>query len=471
MSARARRPRLPHTDVLVLVSVAEFILTVDLSIVNVALPAIHDELGFGIGSLPWVVNGYTVAFAGFLLLGGRLADLFDRRRVFLGALGAFTVASLLCGLAGDPVTLVAARIVQGLAAGVLAPTTLSIVTGTYRSEEHRRRALSAWTAVAIGGGAVGGLLGGVLTGLATWRAVFFVNVPVGAVLLAFAAARLPKGAGTAGRRRVDVLGALTATSGLTALVWAFSRSDQAGWTSAEVLGGLAAGAVLLGIFAWVEANVARAPLVPFAIFGSRTLLAGNLLSFLSFVPVMATWYVLTLYLQGLRGFTPVQTGLIFLPVSLAVIGGSQASFRLIRRIPAPHLVLGGGVLAAAGLTGFLGLTVTTSMVWVVAASTVTMAGGGLMFAPITVAATSPAEPEQEGLASGLLNTSRQLGGAVGLAVLSSVAAHVGDGPRAGNASAVSDGYATALFAGAVVFLVTTVLGELLLPKRPAASPQ
>jgi EmrB/QacA subfamily drug resistance transporter len=450
-------------------AVAEFMLTLDLSIVNVALPAIRGDLGFSQSSLQWVVNGYALTFAGFLLLGGRAADLFGGRRVFLGALSVFSVASLACGLATEQAALVAARVVQGLSAGVLAPATLSILTATYRQPEARNRALAIWTAVAIGGGAVGGLLGGVLTSALSWRWIFFVNVPVGASLLALAVSRLPRTDMGRARHQLDIAGAVTVTGGLTALVWGLIRSDEAGWGSAEVMGAFALAAAVLGAFVLLETQVVREPLLPFSVFRSRLLSAGNLLSFLSFVPVMATWFFLTLYLQGVRGYTPIQAGLLFLPISLAVVGGSQMSFRVISRVDARTLFLAGGLIAAAGLAWLGRLAVETDPLWVLLPASLAMAGGGLMFAPITVAATSGVAPEQGGLASGLLNTSRQIGGALGLAVLGTIAAaHTGAQAGEGQAAALSAGYATALLVGAGIFVATALVGALALPARLGA---
>jgi EmrB/QacA subfamily drug resistance transporter len=449
MSALATRHGHAAVGVLPLLAVAELMLTLDLSIVNVALPAIRSDLGFSQSSLQWVVNGYALTFAGFLLLGGRAADLFGGKRVFLGALGVFTVASLACGLATEAVTLVAARVVQGLSAGVLAPATLSMLTTTYREPDARQRALAIWTAAAIGGASVGGLLGGVLTGALSWRWIFFVNVPVGASLVALAAQRLPRTDVDWAAHELDVAGAVTVTGGLTALVWALIRSGEAGWGSAEVVGGLTVAAALLGLFVLLETRVARAPLVPFSVFRSRLLSAGNLLSFLSFVPVMATWFFLTLYLQGVKGYTPSETGLLFLPMSLAVAGGSQVSFRVVSRFDARALFLSGGLIAAAGMAWLGRLAAGTDPVWVIVPASVAMAGGGLMFAPITVAATSGVAPEQGGLASGLLNTTRQIGGAFGLAVLGTIAADAG--------------YATALDVGAATFVATAAAGAIALP--------
>jgi EmrB/QacA subfamily drug resistance transporter len=468
MTVTVTRQRMPQVGVLMLVAAAEFLLTVDLSIVNVALPAIHN-LGFGAYSLPWVVTGYALPFGGLLLLGGRAADLFGGRRIFCGALLGFTVASLACALAPGPAALITARVVQGMSAGVLAPTTLSILTGTYRESEQRRRALAIWTAVAIGGGAVGGLAGGLLTAALSWRWIFLVNVPIGAVLLGYALHRLPRESGPSTRGPLDLAGAVTATGGLTALVWALARVEVLGWGSPQVLGaGLAAG-LLLAAFVLIETRLAPAPLVPRSVFAPRSLAAANLLSFLSFIPVMATWYLLSVHLQGIRGHTPAEAGLWFLPLSLAVIGGAQLGFRLLPGMDARGLFVAGALIGAAGLAWLGQLAAGAPVSWLIVAATVTMAGSGLISAPITDAATSGVAPEHGGLASGLLNTTRQIGGALGLALLGTLAARnaAGDGPQ--HLAATATGVATAFTAGAVVLLATAAIGALALPGRLAPS--
>jgi EmrB/QacA subfamily drug resistance transporter len=464
MSRPGTRLGMPQVGILALLAAAEFMLTLDLAIVNVALPTIRDDLGFSQSSLQWVVNGYALTFAGFLLLGGRAADLFGGRRVFLGALGVFSLASLACGLATGESVLVAARVVQGLSAGVLAPATLSILTATYRESKARNQALAIWTGVAIGGGAAGGLLGGVLTAGLSWRSIFLVNVPIGFVLVALAARRLPADAAGTSRARLDIAGAVTVTGGITALAWGLIRTEEAGWASGEVLAGFAAAAALLAAFVLLETRV-RSPLVPFTVFRSRLVSAGNLLSFLSFVPVIATWYLLTLYLQSVRDHGPMQTGLLFLPLAIAVIAGSQVSFRLISRLDARALFLGGGLLAAVGLAWLGRLTADTGLVWIILPASVSMIGGGLMFAPIMVAGTSDVGPEQGGLASGLLNTTRQIGGGLGLAVLGTIAAHTAADAGGSQVDMLSAGYATALDVGAGIYLVTAIVGTLLLPGR------
>jgi EmrB/QacA subfamily drug resistance transporter len=471
MLGQPRRRWAPKVGLLAVLAVAEFMLTLDLSIVNVGLPAIRDDLGFTRTSLPWVINAYALAFGGFLLLGGRAADLVGGRTVFLGALSGFTLASLACGLAQDPGPIVVARAVQGLSAGVLSPATLSILTATYDEPSERNRALSIWTAVAIGGGAIGGLVGGVITDVLSWRWIFLVNVPVGALLFVLALTRLPRSHTAAGLRHLDVGGAITATAGLTAVVWALMRTDATGWGSGDVIGGFVAAAALLTTFVVIETRMARAPLVPFAVFRSRLLWAGNLMSFLSFVPVMATWYFLSLYLQGVRGYTPTEAGTIFLPISIAVIAGSQISFRILPRTDARILFGLGGLTAAAGMAWLGRLASGTDIAGVMAPACLAMIGGGLMFAPITVAATAGASPDQGGLASGLLNTTRQVGGALGLAILGTIAAASAT-TREGlsQPSALTDGYATAFTVGATIFLATAIAGVLALPSGLDATP-
>jgi EmrB/QacA subfamily drug resistance transporter len=455
--------RFPRPRLLVLLAVAEFMLTLDLSIVNVALPAIRDDLGFDTASLQWVINAYAVTFAGFLLMGGRAADLLGGRRVFLSAVAVFDLASFACGMAPNVPFLVAARAVQGLSAGVLAPTTLSVLTATYEQPDVRSRALSVWSAVAIGGGAAGGLLGGVLISALSWRWVFFINVPVGLWLWAAGRRHVPARSWAAPGERLDVIGAITATGGIFALVWALAQSSAVGWAAGPVLGAFVLAGALLTMFALVEARLARSPLVPLSVFSSRPIWAGNLLSFLSFVPVTATWFILTVYLQRIRELSPLQTGALFIPLSLAVIAGSQAGFHALRTVSARTLLLTGGLTAAVGLGWLAHLTTNTPLTWLIVPGSMTMVGGGLMFAPVTAAATSAA-PEHSGLASGLLNATRQIGGALGLALLTSIAAGA-TGSDHRSPVALTSGYAAALIAGAAVFAGTALGGALVLPRR------
>lgn len=452
---------MPGPGLLAVLAVAEFMLTLDLSIVNVAVPAIGASLRLDTSSLQWVVNGYALTFAGFLLLGGRAADVFGGRRVFLAALTCFSLASLASGLASDGPVLLVFRTLQGMAAGLLAPATLSSLILAYRDSDTRNRALAVWTAVAIGGGVAGGLIGGVLTSMLSWRWIFFVNVPVGAALLAAASWRLRLPRPAAAPARLDVPGAVTVTGGLTVLVWTLMQAGETGWGSAEVIVGVLLAAMLLAAFMLIEARLMTAPLVPLSVVRARPVWVGNLVSVLSFMPVPATWFLLTLYLQNVRHYGPLGTGLMFLPLSAAVIVGMQASFGLLLRFGQRTVLLTGGLCAAAGLCWLARLTPGTGLAWVITPAAIAMAGGGLMTAPATVAATSTA-PEHEGLASGLLNTSRQAGGALGLALLGTIA---GASRSAAPPAVLTVGYAHALDAGALVYLLTAIAGAIALPGR------
>jgi EmrB/QacA subfamily drug resistance transporter len=463
---KAQASRLFLPGVLGILAVAEFMLTLDLSIVNVAMPAVRADLGFSQESLLWVVNGYALSFGGFLLLGGRAADFFGGRRVFLSALTAFSLASLACALAPSQAALISARVIQGLSAGLLSPATLSLLTETYHEPSQRNRALSVWTAVAIGGGAVGALLGGVVVDVLSWRWIFFVNVPIGGLLVVLGTRVLARRTDEKARQQLDVGGAIAATTALMVLSWALIRSGDVGWHSGQVIAGLAGAAALLAGFVVIETRVARAPLVPFVVFRSRLLSVSNVLSFLSFVPVMAAWFFLTLYVQGVRGNSPTAAGLLFVPMALAVVGGSQISFRAISRLDSRLLFSGGGLAAAAGMAWLGSLSAETTMAFVILPACIVMAGGGLMFAPITVAATSGAASDQGGLASGLLNTTRQIGGALGLAILGTIAsAHTTRHISEGLPVAQSGGYATAFTVAAAIFVATAIVGAAWLPAQ------
>jgi EmrB/QacA subfamily drug resistance transporter len=460
------RTRVPA--VLGVVAVAEFMLVLDVSIVNVALPALGHELSLGAGTLEWAVTGYALTFGGFLLLGGRAADVFGARRVFLAALGGFTVASLACGLAGDGLSLIAGRLAQGTCAGLLSPATLSLLTSTYRAPAERNHALSVWTAVAIGGGAVGALVGGALTDVVSWRAIFFVNVPIAGGVILAARSCLP--APPAARRRgtLDVRGAVASTGAVCALVCALSRAPVAGWGWPEVPAELSLAVVLGGVFVAVERS-ATAPLLPSAVFRSRLLRLGNLLSFLSFVPVLPTWFLLTLYLQDERHLTALEAGLVFAPLSAAVIVGSQVGFWLIGHRDTRLPLLAGGLAAAGGLAWLGRSSGHTALAAVIAPTALSMMGGGLMLAPITAAATTGVPARLGGLASGLLNTTRQLGGAVGLAVLGGLATAgapaAAGGPAGTGPGGLGPGFGVALSAGAAIALLTGVAGAALMPAR------
>ena len=407
--------------ILALACVAQFMVVLDVSIVNVALPQIGRELHFSSTGLQWVVNAYVLTFAGFLLLGGRAADLFGRKRVFLAGLAVFSLASLAGGLAQTSAQLTIARAVQGLGGAILSPATLTIITTTFTDGRSRTRAIGIWSSVAGAGGATGAVFGGILTGYLNWRWVLFVNVPIGAAAIALSAVIL-----TEARRpssgKLDIAGAVTATGGLALLVYAIVSTDTHPWGSARTIGLLAGAAALLAVFVFIEARVASGPLVPLSVFKSRSLTAANLTMLLLGACFFSMWYFLTLYLQDVHGYGPLKAGLLFLPMGLAIVAGAQASIRLIERF-GPQRVLMAGLLLVVG--GFLWLAhITASSTYlagVFPGALCTSFGVGLSFTPLAQTATSGVPIQLAGLASGLLNTSRQVGGSIGLAALATVA--------------------------------------------------
>lgn len=458
---------------LLLCCLAQFMVILDVSIVNVALPSIRRDLGFAAADLQWVVNAYTLAFSGFLLLGGRAADLLGRREVFVGGLLLFALASLLGGFAQTDGQLVAARAAQGLGGAIVAPSTLSILTTTFTEGGERNRALGLWGAMGGVGGATGALLGGVLTDLLSWRWILFINVPVG-TLVALAALRVvAAGARDRGaRKHFDLAGALTVTAGLVVLVYGIVETERHGWTSARTLLTLLVGATLLGAFLVIEARVAARPLVPLRIFGSRALSGANVVVFFMGAAAFAMWYFVSLYLQQVLGLSPIEAGLAFLPMTGAIIVCSQVASRLVTRMgPGRVLTIGMASLGA----GMLWLSqVSAGGSWagdVLAPSILTAAGIGCSFVPVTIAATSGVDGPEAGLASGLVNTSRQVGGSIGLALLATLAtqrsAEVGGAP----AEALTAGFDRAFVVGACFALAGAAVSLLVLARPGARTPR
>jgi len=440
---------------------AQFMVVLDISIVNVALPAMRVGLGLSQSGQQWVVNAYTLTFAGLLLLGGRAADLLGRRRVFIAGLGAFTACSLVGGLAQSGAWLIAARAAQGAGGAVLAPATLSLLTTRFVDPAERRRALGAWSATAAGGAAIGVLLGGVLTDLAGWRSVLFVNVPIGVLLIAGALAALPKSPATTERRRLDIAGAFTATAGLSALVYGVVNTSDHPWGSAGTVAGLAAGAALLVLFVAIEGRFARDPLMPLAIFRLRSLSVANGIAMTAGVGLFGMYFFLSLYLQEVNRYSPLKAGLAFLPSGLALFAGALAAARLVARIGARCQLGAGLVVAAAGLLWMSGASAGSGYFsHVLGPAVLVGAGFGLSFVPMTMAAMAGVPARDAGLASGILNTSRQVGGAVGLAVLATIAASASQGHGAApTALAVSltTGYDRAFLVAAAVLLAGAAL--------------
>jgi len=449
---RARPRHAPDGVVLALACVAQFMVVLDVSIVTVALPSIGRDLHYSPAGLQWVVNAYVLTFAGFLLLGGRAADLFGRRRVYLLGLGLFTVASLAGGLATDSAWLTAARAVQGVAGAVLSPATLTIIITTF-SGDRRARALGLWSAVAGAGGVAGAILGGVLTSALSWRWVLFVNIPIGVAAIAAALVWLAESPDTGRdgtRPRLDVGGAIAVTAGLGALVYAIVGTQTHPWGSAWTLSLLGAAAVLLAAFAVIELRLVAAPLMPFGLLRSRSLSGANAVMFLIGAAFFSMWYFLSLYLQNVLGYSALRTGLAFLPMGVSIIVGAQASSRLLPRTGVRPLLQAGTLLAAGGFA-WLSAVTPHAVYWdhVFGPGCLIALALGLLFTPLAAAGTAGVSPGEAGLASGVLNTSRQVGGSLGLAVLATVATDrshavlAAAGPAAPLAAGLSDGYSRA----------------------------
>jgi EmrB/QacA subfamily drug resistance transporter len=453
--------------------VAQFMVVLDVTIVNVALPQMRHDLGLSVNSQQWVVNAYTLTFAGFLMLGGRAADLFGRRRIFLLGLLVFTVCSLVGGVAQSPGWLIAARAAQGLGGAVLAPATLSLLTSRFTDPHARRRALGAWATTAASGAAVGVLAGGVLTDLLNWRWVLFVNVPIGIAVLVLAILSLSESRLGRSGERLDVLGATTVTLGLAAIVYGIVGTDTHPWGSARTIGVLAAGAVLLAAFAVIETRLAAEPLVPFSIFKMRSLSVANGVAVAIGMALFGAYFFLSLYLQQVAGYSPLRAGLAFLPVGLSTFVGALIGTRIVHHIGYRRQLVLGPALSAAGLI-WMATTLEAGDAYlphVFGPLVLFGLGVGLSFVPMTLAATHGMPPHQAGLASGLINTTRQVGGAVGLAVMATFASSVTRGQHPtgaqSTASALTAGYDRAfLIAG-----LALVVGVLLAMALPSAARQ
>jgi EmrB/QacA subfamily drug resistance transporter len=416
----ARHPHLRAT--LILSCLAQFMVILDVSVVNVALPAIRHGLGFSEQDLQWVVNAYTVTFAGFLLLGGRAADLLGRRRVFVSGLVLFALASLAGGLAQSQATLIAARAIQGLGGAVIAPASLSILTTTFEEGAARNRAVGIWGAMGGAGGAAGVLLGGVITDLLGWRWILFINVPIGLIAALLAERFIFEGRNAAADRDFDLAGALTATVGLSLLVLGIVRTDVTGWGDASTIGLIAAGVALLFAFVVIEGRIAKAPLMPLRIWHSRTLSAANLVVLLVGGATFGMWFFASLYLQEVLGYSPIKAGLAFLPMTLCIVAGSVLASRAVIRFGAKRLLVTGMFFQTVGLVLFTGIAPGgTYLSDFIAPSLFVAVGIGLAFVPATICAVAGVEPREAGLASGLVNTSRLFGGALGLAILAAIA--------------------------------------------------
>jgi EmrB/QacA subfamily drug resistance transporter len=413
----------PHLRAtLALACLAQFMVILDVSVVNVALPSIRGALHFSEQDLQWVVNAYTVTFAGFLLLGGRAADLLGRRRVFVAGLTLFALASLAGGFADSRVLLIAARAAQGLGGAIIAPASLSILTTTFEEGAARNRAVGIWGAMGGAGGAAGVLLGGIITDLLTWRWILFINVPIGLTAAVLAQRYIVAGRAEEPERNFDLAGAVSATLGLSVLVLGIVRTDVTGWGSIPTLALMAAGLVLLVAFLAIEGRFAKSPLMPLRIYASRTLRASNVVVFMLGAATFAMWFFLSLYLQQVRGYSPLRAGLAFLPMTLSIVVASTLASRGVTRVGAKPLLVAGMSLLALGLLLFTQLSPDGSYLGeILVPSLLCAVGMGLAFVPVTIAAVSGVASNEAGLASGLVNTSRLFGGALGLAILAALA--------------------------------------------------
>ena len=413
-------PRLTAT--LILACLAQFMVVLDVSVVNVALPSMKHALDFSESGLQWVVNAYTVTFAGFLLLGGRAADLLGRRKVFVAGLLLFALASLAGGLADTRSMLIGARLVQGLGGAIVAPASLSILTSTFTEPKERHRAVGLWGAMGGAGGAAGVLAGGVITDLLDWRWILFINLPIGLATAYFSLRMLAEGRNENAMRNFDLGGALTATLGLSALVYGIVLTNTSGWGNPTTIVAIATGLGLLALFLLIEGRFAKAPLMPLRLFRSRQLSAANLVIGLVGASTFAMWFFLSLYLQEVLGYSPIKTGLVFLPMTLAIVVGSTIASRVTMRFGAKRLLLIGMTVLAVGMFSLSDIGVRGNYLGeLLIPGLLTSFAMPFAFIPGTITATSGVAPHEAGLASAVANTARLFGGALGLAILATIA--------------------------------------------------
>jgi EmrB/QacA subfamily drug resistance transporter len=455
---------------LLLLAMAQFVVVIDASIVNVALPSIGAHLHFSRDDLSWVVNAYTLTFGGFLLLGGRLADLLGRRRMFMIGLVVFSLASLAGGLAQSEAWLIIARAVQGLGAAIVSPAALSIITTTFAEGSERNRALGIWGAVAGAGGAAGVLLGGILTSGLSWRWVLFVNVPIGIAAAISARRVLVESQAEDGTEGFDIPGAVTVTAGLALLVYTVVDAVNVGWGSTGTLLRLVGALVLLAAFVVIERRQ-RHPLVPFSIFRLRTLRGADVVGLLIGMSLFSMFFFISLYLQDVLHFSPIKTGVSYLPLAVGIIISAGVGSQLVTRIGFKPVLIAGLVLIAGALIWFSRVPAPggSFAADVLGPSVLAAFGLGFAFVSVTIGAMTGTKPHEAGLASGLINTSQQVGGALGLAILATVAnsrtqSLLGGGVH--NASiALTKGYDRAFLVGAAFALVGAILAMVLISSR------
>jgi EmrB/QacA subfamily drug resistance transporter len=451
---------------LLVLCLGDLMIVLDVTIVGVALPSIQDDLGFSDEKLAWVVNAYLITFGGFLLLGGRLGDLFGHQRLFLFGITLFTLASAICGLSTSQEMLVVARAVQGLGAAVVSAVALSLMMTLFTEPGERAKAMGIFGFVASGGGSIGVLLGGILTDVLNWHWIFLVNVPVGVLVVILTLALIPAARIPMASQRLDVAGAVTVTVALMLAVYAIVNGNEVGWLTARTLGILGAAGALLAVFLWIEARV-HSPLVPLRLFRLRNIAVSNAVGVLWAGAMFAWFFLSALYLQLVLGYSPLQVGLAFLPGNL-VMGALSIglSAKLVMRFGIRPPLTVGLLLAAFGLLLFARAPVDGNFVVDVLPAMVLLGlGAGMAFNPVLLAAMSDVEPQEAGLASGVVNTSFMMGGALGLAVLASVAASRTETLSASGESleaALTGGYHVAFLIGAIFAGAAALIGGLLL---------
>ena len=454
---------------LALLAMAQFVVVLDASIVNVALPSIGTDLDFSQDNLSWVVNAYVLVFGGFLLLGGRLADLLGRRRMFVYGMWVFALASLAGGLAQSDTMLIAARAVQGLGAALISPAALSIVTTTFAEGAERNRALGVWGAVAGSGGAVGVLLGGILTETLGWEWVLFVNTPIG-IAAALIAPRVLGESRDESSPSFDVAGAVSVTAGLALLVYTLVDANDAGWASTQTIALGALSLLLLAAFVAIEAR-RRYPIMPFSIFRLRTLRGANIIALLLGMSLFSMFFFISLYMQQVLGYGPLKAGVAYLPLAGFIIVSAGVASQLVTRVGFKPTLMLGLVFVAAGLIWFSQVSAPGGSYLgdVLFPSLLAAIGLGLAFVSVTIASVAGTEPHEAGLASGLINTTQQIGGALGLAVLATIStARTDEVLAAGErnpAVALTEGFQAAFLGGAVMALVGVFLAAVLISSR------
>jgi len=454
---------------LILLCVAQFIVVLDASIVNVALPSIGEGLDFSEANLPWIVNAYVIAFGGFLLLGGRAADLLGRRRVFMAGLAVVGIASLAAGFATTQGQLIAARAAQGLGAAIVSPAALSIVTTLFKDGAERNKALGAWGAVAGSAGAAGVLLGGILTDGLGWEWVLWVNVPVAAIALALTPGLIPESRSESVTRHYDAAGAVSITAGLSLLAYALLDASESGWGSTKIVSLLAVSAALIAAFVAIELR-SKAPLVPIRIFRLRTLTGANVVGLLLGASLFSMFYFISLYMQQVLGYSAIHAGLSYLPLAVTIIVAAGIGGQFVTRFGFKPILAIGMAFVAVGLVWWSQVSVGGGFLTdILGPSLLAAMGLGFGFVTSTIAAVAGVEEREQGLASGLINTSQQIGGALGLAVLSTIATSRTDDVMASGTStlpnALTEGFQAAFLGGGVIAALGVVATLVLIRTR------